>query len=392
MVGGRGAFSYEYIPPEGQSNKSPVFFPLLKDTTNDLKGIDGQEMFLIENNLYPFVYLSPDGNLFIFSNNRSILLDPKANKVVRELPILTGGSRNYPASAMSVLLPLKLRANNATATKAKVLVCGGAQWDSFYFSETKKQFFPALQDCGRIDITKPNAVWKKERMPSPRVMGDMVILPTEDILLLNGAKTGTSGWNDAEDPNLVPALYTPKGPSRQRFKELAAGTIPRMYHSSSVLLPDGTVLVAGSNTHNGYNLDAKYPTELRVEKLSPPYLDPSLAWLRPSIVVDSSDKVIHYGQRFSVKVKSNELTVKNRDDLKLTMYAPAFTTHGISMNQRLLILSLVKVIKNVGPATEGLHDIIALAPSSGAVAPPGYYLLYVVYKGVPSVAMWVQIK
>ncbi|KAK9204334.1 hypothetical protein WN943_014592 [Citrus x changshan-huyou] len=36
--------------------------------------------------------------------------------------------------------------------------------------------------------------------------------------------------------------------------------------------------------------------------------------------------------------------------------------------------------------------ITADAPSSGAVAPPGYYLLHVVYKEVPSVAVWVQIR
>ncbi|KAJ0043716.1 hypothetical protein Pint_17507 [Pistacia integerrima] len=122
-VWGRGAFSYEYIPIEGQTNKNPTFLPLLQQTSDQF---NAQTQFNIENNLYPFVHLSPDGNLFIFSNNRSILLDLKTNQVVREFPILPGGSRNYPASGMSILLPLRLKLGTLKKINAEVLVCGGA--------------------------------------------------------------------------------------------------------------------------------------------------------------------------------------------------------------------------------------------------------------------------
>ncbi|KAJ4708487.1 glyoxal oxidase-related protein [Melia azedarach] len=390
VVGGRGAFTYEYIPPEGQSNKKAIFLPLLKQTHDQMKGSFGKmNFFMIENNLYPFAHLSTDGNVFIFSNNRSILFDPKANKVVHEFPVLPGGSRSYPASGMSVILPIKLHAGYIRSViNAEVLVCGGAAWDSFFYAEVKKQFFPALQDCGRIKITDLKAVWKKEIMPSRRVMGDMTILPTGDVLMVNGAQNGTSAWNDAEVPNLVPVLYKTKATMNQRFKELAPTAIPRMYHSASTLLPDGKVLISGSNTNDGYKYNVKYPTEMRVEKFSPPYLDPSLVNLRPEIVLEKSDNMTIYGDKVSVVVKSNELTF-NKFDVRLTMYAPAFTTHGISMNQRLIILGLVDVINHVGPLQ---HQILAEAPPSGAVAPPGYYLLYVVYKGVPSVGMWLQIQ
>ena len=101
LAGGRKSYSFEYVPPEGQVNKQAIFFPLLDETTD-----------LDENNLYPFVHLSTDGNLFILANSRSVLLSTKTNTVIKEFPVLKGGSRNYPASGMSALLPIDLSVPN----------------------------------------------------------------------------------------------------------------------------------------------------------------------------------------------------------------------------------------------------------------------------------------
>ncbi|KAL9399430.1 hypothetical protein Peur_008391 [Populus x canadensis] len=378
VVGGREAFSYEYIPREGDSNAKSYFFDFLKKTSDR-----------DENNLYPFVHLSTDGNLFIFANNRAVLLNPKSNKVVREFPALPGGHRSYPATGMSALLPIKLHSKNNDVIPTEVLVCGGSGHKDAYTQASRDIFYTALQDCGRIRITDKKPVWKREIMPSPRVMGDMVILPTGDILMLNGAKRGCSGWGFAREPNLAPAIYYPKAKLGNRFKQLKASIIPRMYHSSSVVLPDGKVLVAGSNTNNGYVYNAMFPTELRVEKFSPPYLDPSVAVHRPVIVTDKAPEKISYDETFQLQIKSTAVKVEKKD-IKVTMYAPAFTTHGVSMNQRLLDLGLEDVIAE--NAFLGIHTITAVSPPSGKVAPPGYYMLFVVYQGVPSVSTWVQIK
>ncbi|XP_050219658.1 aldehyde oxidase GLOX1 [Mercurialis annua] len=375
VVGGRDAFSYEYIPAEGKSNTKPFFFEFLRQTSDPE-----------ENNLYPFVHLSTDGNVFIFANSRSVLLDPKSNKIVREFPVLAGGHRSYPASGMSALLPLKLHDSNPDLIPAEVLVCGGSAHKDAYSKAEKQIFFTALQDCARIKITDKNAVWKRELMPTPRLMGDAMILPTGDLLLLNGAKRGASGWGFARDPNFVPVLYNPRAKRGQRFTELAPTQIARMYHSTSVVLPDGKVLVGGSNTNNGYIYDAMYPTELRIEKYSPPYLNANLAGKRSEIIV--VPLLLLYGLDFQVQIKLNGVTVEQKD-IKLTMYAPAFTTHGVNMNQRLIDLGLKQVLSN---PILGLHTITAVAPPSGIIAPPGYYLFSAVYQGVPSISKWVQIK
>ncbi|XP_030541725.2 aldehyde oxidase GLOX1-like [Rhodamnia argentea] len=379
VMGGRRSYSYEFVTVNNKISAKTTFFPFLEETTD-----------LDENNLYPFVNLLPDGNLFVFANSRSIILDARRNKIIREFPRLIGGSRNYPASGMSALLPMVLKNHvDSRMVKAEVIVCGGAKSTAYRAVEKNNMFMPALQDCARLVVTDPNAQWQKEAMPSRRVMGDMLILPTGDLLMLNGATKGTAAWNFAEDPNYVPVLYSPQKPAGERFRELKAATIPRMYHSTSMVLPDGRILVAGSNTNPTYQFtNVPYPTELRMEKFSPPYLNPALQKYRPEIVAELTDKKMGYNRSFYIKfrVNSDGRRVRKRD-VKVTMYAPPFTTHGYSMNQRLLQLANT-VLRNEG----GIYHLDTKSPPSGTIAPPGHYLVFVVYKGVPSVGAWVQIQ
>ncbi|PAN18179.1 hypothetical protein PAHAL_3G184500 [Panicum hallii] len=271
VFGGRRAFGYEFVPAPGRMNDKASYMPFLRQTTDD-----------VENNLYPFVNLLPSGNLFLFANDRSVIFDYQAGKIVRELPKLAGGSRNYPASAMSTLLPLDLR--NATGDpEPVVIICGGALKTSFRFGENNT-FKPALRDCARINLATPDAQWETEDMPIGRVMGNMLILPTGDLLLLNGAAKGCSGWGFARQPILTPILYSPRKEQGSRFRALASSTISRVYHSTSAVLPDGSVLVAGGNTNAAYNFSGvDFPTEVRVERFSPPYLSKDRVGNRPRI-------------------------------------------------------------------------------------------------------------
>ncbi|CAI0628738.1 unnamed protein product [Linum tenue] len=378
VIGGRAAPSFEYIPQEGKSNAKPFFFDFLKQTTDP-----------DENNLYPFVFLSPDKNVFVFANNRSVLLNPDTNTVVKEFPVLPGGHRNYPASGMAVLLPLEVKSPEPNAVvDAEVLVCGGSAHIDSYTLASKDMFYEALQDCGRLQITKPRPNWRRELMPTARIMGDMILLPNGEVLIVNGAQRGASGWGFARDPNLTPVLFNYKSPDKAHlFRELAPTTIPRMYHSTAVVLPEGKVLIAGSNTNNGYIYDAMYPTELRVEKFSPPYFSPSRADKKPKIVDGGCPKTMTYGQQVTIKIELNEKKVFLKN-FKVTMYVPAFTTHGVAMNQRLVKL-LVKDAVNVG---EGRYDVTCMAPPSSAVAPEGYFMLSVVHNMLPTEAVWVQLK
>ncbi|KAL6577828.1 hypothetical protein OROMI_010156 [Orobanche minor] len=379
IVGGRRAFSYEFFPANnynGNKKGDPFYFRFLQETT------DPKE----ENNLYPFLYLLPDGNLFVFANQRSIILDYKNNTIVREFPAIPGEKRSYPATGSSVMLPLRLIPGEDPAVE--IMVCGGARGGA-YLKATKGVYAAASKSCGRIRVTDRDPKWEMENMPMGRVMSDMLLLPTTDVIILNGAGKGTAGWECAEDPVLNPLLYHPFEPYlNMRFNVLNPTTIARMYHSAAILLPDGRILVGGSNPHVRYNFTGvRYPTELSLEAFSPPYLARVYAHLRPSILSLEGPigNTISYGQQFAITFTLG--TFQPEGEYMVTMVAPSFTTHSFAMNQRLLVLNIVGAVQ----LSVFAHKVTVDAPPTANIAPPGYYLLFVVHRGVPCLGVWIKI-
>ncbi|MFS7972308.1 putative glyoxal oxidase, galactose oxidase/kelch, beta-propeller [Helianthus anomalus] len=157
-------------------------FPFLVETNNPN----------VENNLYPFLFLYPDGNLFVFANNRAILFNYFKNQVVKTYPTMPDGQpRNYPSTGSAVLLPLRLK--KRTVESGEVLVCGGSPKGAFT-NANNGRFDGALDTCECIKISNPNCQWVMETMPLARVVDDMLLLPNGHVLIINGASAGVAGW------------------------------------------------------------------------------------------------------------------------------------------------------------------------------------------------------
>ena len=382
VVGGRNAFSYEFFPKNTLNSTSQpnYYLKFLKDTR------DPKE----ENNLYPFLHLLPDGNLFIFANKRSISFDYTQNRVVKEFPVIPGeDSRSYPSTGSSVMLPLRLNSGNQSQSpEVEILVCGGAPKGSYSKAE-RGTYISASKTCGRIKVTDPNPKWVMEQMPMPRVMSDMIILPTGDVLLINGASNGTAGWEDGRNPVLNPVLYRSYASDlSQRFWVLNPSRTPRMYHSGAVLVPDGRVIVGGSNPHRVYNFTAyPYPTELGLEAFSPPYLAPRYSYLRPSILsIETPQNVLLYRGSFSISLTLS-LYLRSRG-IEVMIMTPSFTTHSFAMNQRAVVLN----VTSMAQLSLFAYKLVVSGPQTTAIAPPGYYMLFVVHAGTPSQGVWVKVQ
>ncbi|XP_030493137.2 aldehyde oxidase GLOX-like [Cannabis sativa] len=383
VVGGRRVFSYEFVPKMLSNDHRAFHLPLLSQT-NDRNSRG--------NNLYPFLHLSSDGNLFIFANRDSILFNHRRNRVVKNFPrIPGGGSRNYPSTGSSVILPLN---HNDRFQRVEVMVCGGSASGAYQASRRRHRYLQGLDSCGRMVITGNTHRWRMERMPGPRLMNDMLLLPNGDVLIINGAKRGVAGWERARNASLRPFLYNPTKPQGRRFSLLSRTNIPRMYHSSAVLLPDGRVLVGGSNPNERYTFrGVDYPTELRLQAFTPHYMDNHYNPTRPSNVTLLSQHLngVVYGSEFHVRFFMSNTTTISRPsrDFEFVVYAPPFTTHSMSMNQRLLRLRAKSVVTD-NKSSSGWVEAVLEAPPSPNVAPSGYYMLTVVNQGIPSVSQWVR--
>ncbi|KAI5056133.1 hypothetical protein GOP47_0029654 [Adiantum capillus-veneris] len=365
VIGGRSVFTYEFLPSYGLPK---TFLPFLNQTDDDQN-----------DNYYPFVHLLPDGTLYIFANRDSIIYDYEKEQVVKSFPTIPGEPRNYPSAGSSVMLPLKA---DESYGRVEVLVCGGAQLYCFLYPAP----FPnASQTCGRIEVTSPTPQWEMDYMPFRRAMGDMLFLPTGDVLIINGAQNGCQGWGNAINPVFNPVIYSANMALGSRFAMQVPSAIPRLYHSTANLLPDGRVLVAGSNSHQFYTFTGDYETELRVEAFIPDYLHQAYDVKRP--VITSVPERVVYSQQFNVYVYVDEVV---EGALELNMVSSPFTTHSYSQGLRFLKL---EVEEQVDMGTEG-HSYIQLnasAPPSPTVAPPSFYMLFVVNQGIPSLASWVQV-
>lgn len=108
-----------------------------------------------------------------------------------------------------------------------------------------------------------------------------------------------------------------------------------MYHSEAVLLPDGRVLVTGSDPQDQVN-----PQEYRVEVYVPPYLADGR--IQPQITA-LPDHDWTYGGSYSITVQLSQ-----NGPIKFSLLGAVASTHGQSMGIR-TIFPAVRPIPTVLP-------------------------------------------
>ncbi|KAF8844877.1 putative copper radical oxidase [Paxillus ammoniavirescens] len=355
----------EYWPPKSihGSKGLPLHLPFLVDTLNA--------------NLFPIAFALPDDKVFIAANRDAMIYDWRTNTEQR-LPRIPNGLRvTYPMAGVGLLLPL-----SPDSYTPEVLICGGSIIDDTKPAYEISSQDPASSQCSRIALTEAGiaAGWQVEQLPEPRHMPDAVLLPTGQVFIVNGAKSGISGYgnvksqvgeSNADNPALTPVLYTPHAPPGQRFSSagMKSSSIPRMYHSVATLTPAGDVLVAGSNP----NLDRseiKYGTEYRVERFRPPYMNAE----RP--VVGDVPKNIHYAQHFEMNIKMPSGTNGGNQSIKVALMDLGFITHAVHANSRLVYLVAALSVDGVTLIVDG--------PPNRNIYPPGPGWIFVIVEGIPS--------
>ncbi|MFK7819115.1 MAG: carbohydrate-binding domain-containing protein, partial [Planctomycetaceae bacterium] len=221
--------------------RKPTTTPEIFDPANgSWKALTGARSGVFENGgwNYPRAFMCPNGEVLTMPVNRTALyyVSIRSNgklRKVRDLPVRVGAN-NLMAVMYDDSKILSIRARDARKL--------------------------TLQ--GKDTIRSDNV----SDMLGHRYWADATLLPTGEVLV-----TGGSRINQSLDGAIrYVEIWDPK---TERWRRGAAGTKSRLYHSTSLLLPNGTVLVAGGGPPGPV-------ANLNAEIYYPPYLFTSSGDLR----------------------------------------------------------------------------------------------------------------
>ncbi|MFI6865971.1 galactose oxidase-like domain-containing protein [Nocardia sp. NPDC050406] len=296
--------------------------------------------------MYGHLVLLADGRLLYTGgqyggNNgmRPCLWDPATGAVTEVAGLTDPGSRNQAAS---VLLP--------PAQDQKVLILGGGGFDMHSPA-------PALADARVVDTTTAQPTYEPvQPMDHARMHLSAVLLPDRTVLATGGS--GMEEMAHAAPPHAE--IFTP---ATNTWMHTAPSRIPRLYHSVALLTPDAKVVTAGSNP-------ARKTEELRIEIYWPPYL---FQGPRPALTL-STDTATYGG----TIIATTDTPVREANLLR-----PSACTHSSDNEQRLIDVEFTSAPPN---------SLTLTMPANPALAPPGWYLLFVVDgNGIPSTGQWLRL-
>jgi hypothetical protein len=294
---------------------------------------------------YPRVFLLRDGNLFFATPiDACRVYDPFAGSWV-------GGTLDTPSEGLyrewygsAVLLPLLPDDGYA----AHVLQVGAPNAEIMHVHAATPQWTQAgTRQGAAANRVRENVV--------------AVLLPTGQVFLSGGDETVTP----SETPVLEPEIYTPDidwaagtyGAGGGTWQSKEPAQIPRNYHSTALLLPNGHVWTAGSSINANQGPPAT-TGRLQIEIYKPDYdAQPN----RPQI--SSAPASIGYGETFEVGTPQAESIAR------VALIRAGSVTHAFDADQRYVGVEFEAV---------GGSTLRCQAPPHGGVAPPGYYMLWLV--------------
>jgi hypothetical protein len=205
---------------------------------------------------------------------------------------------------------------------------------------------------------------------SNRAWSNLTDLADGTVLLTGGSNgLGSSGVGNVATETNNAMIWNPE---TGQWTTDSSAAIGRFYHSTTTLLPDGTVLSAGGGAPGPL-------TNLNAEIYTPGYLlnaDGSLRTDRP--VIADAPKTLQQGQTFTI-------TLDNADVIqKLELIKFGDPTHSFDAEQRAFSLQFTHI---------DAHTLLVTLPTNVNAVTNGYWMLFADNNnGTPSVAATIKIS
>lgn len=296
---------------------------------------------------YPQTTLLPNGKIMSISAEHGgvMIFDPAANTWQRV------STTQRPYGVWTSYAP------------GKYLITGGGLTFNDYHDMPDDPNAVASQKMTRIlDMTSGSPVWSDGgNMNQGRSFHNVTTLPTGKVLAIGGSSI-VSDFARETQSTVTAEQWDPES---KTWSQMAAPAKPRMYHSVSILLPDGRVLSSG-----GGRLPPA-TDQLNAQLYSPPYM---FQGSRPTIT-SAPTNITHNS--------TMDLQTPNAADVsKVTFATLASVTHTADWNQHFMEL----------PFTRNGDTLTVNTPANTNLAPDNHYMVFIVdNRGVPSEAKIVRL-
>lgn len=284
--------------------------------------------------LFPRNFLAPDGRVFGFdTNGKMYFVDPAGSGTLFTAGQFASANAGWTSGA-AMFAPGRILQMGGNSSGAVVIDINGPT----------------------PTVTPTQPMSSQRRWVSATVLADGRVLGTGGSEVDNqlvGVNNTAEIWDPASGQWHI-------GPSAVKA---------RLYHSSALLLPDATVLVAGGGAPGplvNTNAEVYYPPYL--------YTDSGALAVRPQI--ESAPDTVNVGDSLAVQVSGSDIS-------RVTLVKTGSVTHSVNMDQRFLEL----------PFTASGNMLNVSLPVRASDTPPGFYMLFVFDdNGVPSESSMLRIN
>ena len=342
MLGGRW---YPTVTPlsngEMLITSGRVDTPEVRTTAGGLRALSGASLSLP---LYPWIDVAPNGRALYSGPDQTLrALNTTGTGAWQTFGQRDTINRDYGGHAIYDIGKMLVAGGGGSTRDARVVDFNGA--------------------TPQVSATAPMAFGRRQH--NLTVLADGTVLATggnssgAGLVDLNAGVYAAEQWN----------------PASGQWRTLAAESITRQYHSTALLLPDGRVLSSGGGICG--TCDQVGYLGKNAQIFSPPYLFQADGTLAPRPTIDSAPVATSYGVAMEIAT-ANPASIQ-----KVALIRLGAVTHSNNMEQRYIPLSF----------TAGVASLTASAPANANIAPPGFYMLFIIdANGVPSVARMVTVQ